>query len=162
VDERKKVGWIGIKAAERDQLKSWESRSKMGRGVRRSSMSTSPQAEKIADVRFIPVAPTFVTKALGQVVQRDCERTRIMPGMRSIIATPSLQLIAVTCNGDLRSAVNSLQLLSTQSKKRKAPTSETTDSQAGVPWTKRLKAKGKGSRGGKGAKLQVDDELRAA
>lgn len=67
----------------------------------------------------------------------------------------ALQLIALTSNGDLRSAINSLQLLCSRNrgdagKKRKAQT------EMGGP-----KKKGKGSRGGKGAKLDVSDDLRA-
>lgn len=125
-------------------------------------MSSSIRKDARADFRFIPVAPTFITKALTQVLQRDRERAR--PGMPAGISVPSLQLIAITCNGDLRSAVNSLQLLGTQSKKPKLASGGAKDAQTGVSWSRRLqtKGKGKGSRGGKGAKLDVDDELRAA
>jgi cell cycle checkpoint protein len=73
--------------------------------------------------------------------------------------TSALQLIAMTCNGDLRSAINSLQLLCSRqlkgAKKRKVRDEE--EEEAG---TKR-KGSGRGSRGGKGARLDVGDDLRA-
>lgn len=67
-----------------------------------------------------------------------------------------MQLIGLSCNGDLRSAINSLQLLCTgtnnmlKGKKRKTGKEE-----------KRGKAVGRGSRGGRGAKVDVSEEIRA-
>ena len=64
----------------------------------------------------------------------------------------------MTSNGDLRSAINSLQLLCARQlgggtgRKRKKRDEEEGGSK---------KKRGKGSRGGKGAKLDVSEDLRA-
>lgn len=66
----------------------------------------------------------------------------------------AVQLIAHSSNGDLRSAINSLQLLSsgTVLKKKKRKSGDLRES----------KASGRGSRGGRGAKIDVSDDIRAA
>jgi cell cycle checkpoint protein len=90
-----------------------------------------------------------MTKAMSKVLDAALTDPATRP------PTSALQLIALTSNGDLRSAINSLQLLCSRERgdkgrKRKARTD------MGPP-----KKKGKGSRGGKGAKLDVSDDLRA-
>jgi cell cycle checkpoint protein len=73
----------------------------------------------------------------------------------------ALQLIAMTSNGDLRSAINSVQLLCSRQikglKKRKVREGESEEDGK----TRQKNGGGKGSRGGKGGKLNVSDDLRA-
>ncbi|KIY34336.1 cell cycle checkpoint protein [Cryptococcus gattii E566] len=106
---------------------------------------------------FIPVAPTFILKALNRVISLN----PLPPAQRPTKAT--LQLIAQSSNGDLRSAINSLQLLcggrkhgdkDRVGKKRKEREEEVVSGSKG-------RGKGRGSMGGRGAKLDVGSELRA-
>jgi cell cycle checkpoint protein len=71
-------------------------------------------------------------------------------------ADAAVKLVSLSCNGDLRSAINSLQLLCTGRtlqtlKKRKTGKEE-----------RRGRATGKGSRGGRGGRVDVSEEVRAA
>lgn len=66
----------------------------------------------------------------------------------------AIQLIAQS-NGDLRSAINSLQMLSSGKSLRALAKKRKVD-------TPRAKAVGRGSRGGKGAKVDLGDDVRAA
>lgn len=86
--------------------------------------------------------------------------TPLPPAQRPVKAT--LQLIAQSSNGDLRSAINSLQLLcggrkhgdkDKVGKKRKEREEEVASAKG--------RGKGRGSMGGRGAKLDVSFELRA-
>lgn len=67
----------------------------------------------------------------------------------------AVQLIGMSANGDLRSAINSLQVLCSGDQFKKAKRSKKSDA-------KRGKATGRGSRGGRGAKVDVSEEIRAA
>lgn len=68
--------------------------------------------------------------------------------------TGAIQLIAQS-NGDLRSAINSLQMLSSGKSLKAMAKKRKTDAP-------RSKATGRGSRGGKGAKVDLSDEIRTA
>ncbi|KAL7424215.1 RFC checkpoint protein Rad17 [Cryptotrichosporon argae] len=124
---------------------SWMDRE---RGGREGAMEIVGKAVKdgpwCQEIDFLPLAPTFLTKALQRVLT-------LATASAKRPSTQAVQLIALSSNGDLRSAINSLQLLCTKS---------TTD-------TKRLKteangkAAGKGARGGKGGRLDVSPDLRA-
>jgi cell cycle checkpoint protein len=90
-----------------------------------------------------------LTKALTRVLDMAILKPQTPPPRSAV------QLIAMTANGDLRSAINSLQLLCAgglkgTSNKRKRKEEVATG-----------KKKGLGSRGGKGAKLDVSQDLRA-
>ncbi|KAK4685335.1 cell cycle checkpoint protein, partial [Tremellales sp. Uapishka_1] len=108
------------------------------------------------ELDFIPLANTFITKALSRVVQLAIPLPKNRP------SASTLQLLAHTSNGDLRSAINSLQLLCKRSigpgvksgSKRK---NREEDDEEEARTAKRT---GKGSRGGKGAKLDVSRDLR--
>ncbi|WVR05388.1 hypothetical protein IAU60_002402 [Kwoniella sp. DSM 27419] len=116
------------------------------------------------EIDFLPLAPTFLNKALLRVVQTAIPKAADRPSHASI------QLIALSSHGDLRAAINSLQMVCSRrslgrSRKRKTADSdsvdgdgdEKVDSRGG----KRAGARGKGSRGGKGAKLDVSKDVRA-
>jgi cell cycle checkpoint protein len=102
----------------------------------------------LADSSFLALAPTFMTKALNRVLELAIDDPASRP------PSGAVQLIALSSNGDLRSAINSLQVLcsgdalrvkgGTAKKQRTAP------------------ARGRGSRGGRGARVVVSDEIRAA
>lgn len=90
-----------------------------------------------------------MVKALGRVLHQAISDPSQRP------PNSALQLIALTSHGDLRSAINSMQLfcsrgLTGKGKKRKA-----------VEDNGPSKRKGKGSRGGKGARVDISDDLRA-
>jgi cell cycle checkpoint protein len=113
---------------------------------------------------FIPIAHTFVIKALASIVQRH-NTNHPKGSVAGSTKDPNLHLIAATCNGDLRSAINSLQMLKTGlrldiasagSKRKRIPLGG--DEIGSVV----NKVKGRGSRGGKGAKLEADEGVRAA
>ncbi|ORY20600.1 Rad17 cell cycle checkpoint protein-domain-containing protein [Naematelia encephala] len=106
------------------------------------------------EIDFIPLAPTFVIKALNRVL------SIAVPNLSHRPPSSAIQLIALSCNGDLRSAINSLQLLCSDrsavvGKKRK----NRNDDDETSPSVR--KSSGKGSRGGKGSKLNVSEDLRA-
>ncbi|BEJ12354.1 hypothetical protein CspHIS471_0208140 [Cutaneotrichosporon sp. HIS471] len=103
-----------------------------------------------AEIEFLPLAPTFLKKALSRVLELAIEDPSQRP------APAAVQLIGLTCNGDLRSAINSLQLLCT------GRTLQTLKKRKTVKQEKRGRATGKGSRGGRGAKVDVSEEIRAA
>jgi cell cycle checkpoint protein len=105
------------------------------------------------DHSFIALAPTFVTKALKSVL------AQAVPQLANRPPNSALQLIAMTSNGDLRSAINSLQLLCSRQMKggKKRKVREGEEDIGGS----NKKISGKGSRGGKGAKLDVSEDLRA-
>lgn len=131
---------------ERGRSKLWAGKSRIALGTPRSSKSGLLD---MTDGSFIPLANTFLIKAMSSVLTKSSLDPSLRPPQSAI------QLIAMTSNGDLRSAINSLQLLCARElggkgKKRKAMHQE------GGP-----KKKGKGSRGGKGAKLDLSDDLRA-
>lgn len=92
------------------------------------------------------MAPTFLVKALKRI------STLAFPDAKSRPSQDTIQLIAHTANGDLRSAINSLQFLS-----RSGASGNGLNAKAAVP---RVKASGKGSRGGKGAKLNSSEEVK--
>ncbi|CAK9784093.1 hypothetical protein CC85DRAFT_268159 [Cutaneotrichosporon oleaginosum] len=103
-----------------------------------------------AEIDFLPLAPTFLKKALNRVLEQAIEDPAQRPSPAAV------QLLGLSCNGDLRSAINSLQLLCTGRslktlKRRKTGKQEN-----------RGRATGKGSRGGRGAKVDVSEEVRAA
>ncbi|WWC89761.1 uncharacterized protein L201_004687 [Kwoniella dendrophila CBS 6074] len=105
------------------------------------------------EIDFLPLAPTFLNKALLRVLQNAIPRAVDRPSQATV------QLIALSSNGDLRSAINSLQLLcggKKEIKGKKRKSKDTDDENAGES-----KKRGKGSRGGKGAKLEVSRDLRA-
>ncbi|OCF36625.1 hypothetical protein I316_01877 [Kwoniella heveanensis BCC8398] len=111
---------------------------------------------------FLPLAQTFLTKALLRVLQTAIPRALDRPSQSTV------QLIAQSSHGDLRSAINSLQLLCAQRigkcRKRKIRDGDEDDDDDEEPGSKKGKRKGaigKGSRGGKGGKLDVSRELRA-
>lgn len=87
------------------------------------------------------MAPTFLVKAMKRIVPLA------FPEIKSRPSAHTLQLIASTANGDLRSAINSLQFLSHGS--GKAMAGEVAK-----------KTKGKGSRGGAGGKVAASADLR--
>lgn len=97
--------------------------------------------------RFLSLAPTFLTKALNRVLGLAISDPAKRPSPGAV------QLISLSANGDLRSAINSLQMLCSGSvlKNKKRKTGES-----------REKATGRGSRGGRGTKVDVSDEIRAA
>lgn len=106
-------------------------------------------------ISFIPVAPTFTTRAMTRVLQLALPDKSLHP------PTSALQLISLTSNGDLRAAINSLQMLCSRTytgkdKKRKLK-GDTSSLSATGPSRKR----GVGSRGGKGSKIDISDDLRA-
>lgn len=136
---------------------SWMDRDKGGRegavDLVGKDVKNGPWCQEID---FIPVAPTFILKALNRVISL----TPLPPAQRPVKAT--LQLIAQSSNGDLRSAINSLQLLcggrkhgdkDKVGKKRKEREEEVASAKG--------RGKGRGSMGGRGAKLDVSFELRA-
>lgn len=98
---------------------------------------------------FLSLAPTFMFKALNRVLSIAEYDHSLRP------PAPAVQLVGLTSNGDLRSAINSLQLLCSRrltpqdSKRKKVDAGES------------IGKKGKGSRGGKGSKIEVSDDLRA-
>lgn len=96
--------------------------------------------------RFLPLAPTFLAKALKRI------SALAFPDAKSRPSQDSIQLIAHTANGDLRSAINSLQFLS-----RSRQQGHGLNGRAANPGTK---ASGKGSRGGKGAKINTSKEVK--
>jgi hypothetical protein len=92
------------------------------------------------------MAPTFLVKALKRI------SALAFPDAKSRPSQDTIQLIAHTANGDLRSAINSLQFLS-----RSGESGNGLNAKATGP---RVKASGKGSRGGKGAKLNSSEEVK--
>ncbi|KAK6903145.1 hypothetical protein I203_108408 [Kwoniella mangroviensis CBS 8507] len=109
------------------------------------------------EIDFLPLAPTFLNKALVRVLQTAIPRAVDRPSHATV------QLIALSSNGDLRSAINSLQLIcsgkkDSKTKKRKSRVDDAEVEEDGGP---RKRGSGKGSRGGKGAKLDVSKDLRA-
>ena len=112
-------------------------------------MIISPKVDGMSHRSFLPLAPTFVTKALTRVL------SLAIPSISKRPLQSAIQLIALSCNGDLRSAVNSLQLMCSRSltdfKKRKRIAEDEL----------KPKKKGLGSHGGKGMKVDVSDDLRA-
>jgi cell cycle checkpoint protein len=92
---------------------------------------------------FLPIAPTFLIKALNRIVPLAYPKTAARP------PPEALQLIAQSCNGDLRSAVNSLEFLAAQTIPKAKGKAEI------------AKKSGKGSRGGRGAKIDASEQVRA-
>lgn len=92
------------------------------------------------------MAPTFLVKALKRI------SALAFPDDKSRPSQNSIQLIAHTANGDLRSAINSLQFLS-----RSSEPSNGLNAKGAKP---RGKVSGKGSRGGKGAKFKTSEEVK--
>lgn len=120
--------------------------------MRRSSEFKIEVSGPQANISFIPVAPTFAGRAMNRVLALAIPEKTLHPPASAI------QLIALTSNGDLRAAVNSLQMLcghtpGETAKKRKARNGERNGGAK--------KKGGAGSRGGKGQRLDVSDDLRA-
>lgn len=135
---------------------SWMDRDRSGREgaleVLGKQVKDGPWCQEID---FIPLAPTFVTKALKRVL------ALAIPVLAERPPDSALQLIALSCHGDLRSAINSLQLLCSQrgslkGRKRKRARGDGEDDDI-----EPVRKKGKGSRGGKGSKVDISDDLRA-
>ncbi|ORX33735.1 Rad17 cell cycle checkpoint protein-domain-containing protein [Kockovaella imperatae] len=103
------------------------------------------------EVDFLPLAPSFAVRALNRILPLAVKSPSDRP------PASALQLIALTCNGDLRSAVNSLQLLCSRVAKQDGRKRKRDDEEL----NSKSKAKGRGSQGGKGAKLDLSDQLRA-
>ncbi|WVQ71805.1 hypothetical protein IAR50_001347 [Cryptococcus sp. DSM 104548] len=111
------------------------------------------------EIDFIPIAPTFMLKALTRILTLS----PLPPSSHPAKAT--LQLICQSSNGDLRAAINSLQMLCggrgkvlngrTAARGRGRGRGQKDDGETAV------KRKGKGSMGGKGGLLDVSPELRA-
>jgi cell cycle checkpoint protein len=110
----------------------------------------------VTDDSFIPIAPTFITKALVSIITRHNSTQPRSSHIAGGANDPNLHLIAATCNGDLRSAINSLQMLKTgiQKKRKSLPSMD--------ELMDRKRPKGRGSRGGKGSKIAADEEVRIA
>ncbi|WWC69257.1 uncharacterized protein I206_103195 [Kwoniella pini CBS 10737] len=107
------------------------------------------------EIDFLSLAPTFLNKALMRVLQTAVPRALDRPSHATV------KLIALSSNGDLRSAINTLQMLCSgrkevKGRKRKAMGEDEEDQSES-----RKRGGGKGSRGGKGAKLDVNKDLRA-
>jgi len=83
---------------------------------------------------FLSVAPTFTAKALKRILELAIPSASQRPH-KDVVG-----LLAQSCNGDLRSAVNSLEMLMNSADAR----SLSVNGSASLP------KKGKGSRGGKG------------
>lgn len=92
------------------------------------------------------MAPTFLVKALKRI------SGLAFPNSKSRPSQDTIQLIAHTANGDLRSAINSLQFLSRSGDADNGLKATTTGPRA--------KASGKGSRGGKGGKVNASEEVK--
>lgn len=92
------------------------------------------------------MAPTFLVKALKRI------SGLAFPDPKSRPSQDAIQLIAHTANGDLRSAINSLQFLSRSGAADNGLRAKTTGPRA--------KASGKGSRGGKGGKANASEEVK--
>jgi cell cycle checkpoint protein len=110
---------------------------------------------------FIPIAHTFVIKALASIIQRH-SINQPKGSVAGSTKDPNLHLIAATCNGDLRSAINSLQMLKTGlrlggAKKKRLPLGREE-----IIQDIKKPVKGRGSKGGKGAKIEADEGVRAA
>jgi cell cycle checkpoint protein len=95
---------------------------------------------------FLPIAPTFLIKALNRIIPLAYPKGVARP------PPEALQLIAQSSNGDLRSAVNSLEFLATQMIPK---ATGKTKASGGAKKT------GKGSRGGRGAKIDASEQVRA-
>ncbi|KAK8869618.1 hypothetical protein IAR55_000185 [Kwoniella newhampshirensis] len=136
---------------------SWMERE---RGGREGAVELVGKAVKdgpwCQEIDFLPLAPTFLNKALLKVLQTAIPKATQRPSHSTI------QLIALSCNGDLRSAINSLQLLCSRrmhDKSKKRKNREDFEGEE-IEVSKGLKKKGRGSRGGKGALLDVSSDLR--
>ncbi|KAJ9118987.1 hypothetical protein QFC24_005953 [Naganishia onofrii] len=128
--------WNG---ADRGGEASWDLRTVLGK-----DLTASPA---VGVVEFLPMAPTFMIKALKRIAASAFTDVKSRPSQEFI------QLIAHSANGDLRSAINSLQFLSRSGNSRNAITSTSNALVSG-------KKTGKGSRGGKGTKLKGSEEVR--
>ncbi|EJT50597.1 RAD17 isoform 4 [Trichosporon asahii var. asahii CBS 2479] len=129
VGEPRRAGWTERMEEVRAFWTWWDVMCLTGRGAPRST-------------------PTFITKALNRVLSMAIQDPALRPPVGAI------QLIAQS-NGDLRSAINSLQMLSSGKSLKAMAKKRKTDAP-------RAKATGRGSRGGKGAKVDLSDEIRTA
>jgi hypothetical protein len=93
---------------------------------------------------FLAMAPTFITKALKRVLNLAIPIASDRP------SNDVVQLIAQTSNGDLRSAVNSLEMLM---KTSSAALTSAVSGKSALP------KKGKGSRGGGKGKASGSKEM---
>lgn len=105
--------------------------------------------------RFIPLAPTFMIKALRRVLELASKTVDFEPPTAA-----ALQLVCLTSSGDLRSAINSIQMLCTHTavqaakgRKRKNNTKEAGGRKTAVV--------GKDARGWVKSKLDIPDDIRA-
>ncbi|TYJ56703.1 hypothetical protein B9479_002634 [Cryptococcus floricola] len=111
------------------------------------------------EIDFIPIAPTFMFKALSRILTLSPLPTASHP------AKATLQLICQSSNGDLRAAINSLQMLC--GGRGKIANGRGAARGKGMGRGQKddghvvVKRKGKGSMGGKGGLLDVSPELRA-
>ncbi|KAJ9123972.1 hypothetical protein QFC22_000763 [Naganishia vaughanmartiniae] len=129
--------WNG---ADRGGETNWDLRTVLGK-----ELMTNPA---VGIVEFLPMAPTFLIKALKRISALAFSDAKSRPSQEFI------QLIAHSANGDLRSAINSLQFLSRSGNLRNAITLTSNSSASG-------KKTGKGSRGGKGTKLKGSEEVKS-
>lgn len=104
---------------------------------------------------FIPLAPTFVARAMNRLLVQAVPEASQRPSAAAV------QLIALSSNGDLRSAINSLQLLCSQRRVEAKAKKQKKGEEDGSSESSKRRLSGKGSRGGKGAKLDVSSDLRA-
>lgn len=106
---------------------------------------------------FLALAHTFLIKAINRVLSLALPKGTNPP------PTSAIHLIALSANGDLRSAINSLQMLCSrklpkESKKRKSEEVNEGPRKKGAGAGAASK---KGLKGGKAAKVDASDELRA-
>jgi cell cycle checkpoint protein len=106
---------------------------------------------------FLALAHTFLIKAINRVLSLALPKGTTPP------STSAIHLIALSANGDLRSAINSLQMLCSrklpkESKKRK---SDEMDEGARKKGAGAGAGSKKGLKGGRAAKVDASDELRA-
>lgn len=107
---------------------------------------------------FLPIAPTFLTKALRRVLELARSKHDFEPP-----AATALQLVALTSNGDLRAAINSVQLLCTHGQARNDDSGVGSKRKAGKSerGAGKVAVLGKDARGWVKSKLNVPKDVRA-
>ncbi|RSH93942.1 Cell cycle checkpoint protein rad17 [Saitozyma podzolica] len=111
------------------------------------------------EIDFLALAHTFLIKAINRVLSLALPKGTTPP------STSAIHLIALSANGDLRSAINSLQMLCSrklpkESKKRKSDEMDEGARNKGAGAGVGAGSK-KGLKGGRAAKVDASDELRA-
>lgn len=122
---------------------------------------SSMLVEVVLRYSFIPIAHTFIIKALASISQRHITN-QPKGSVAGTTKDPNLHLIAATCNGDLRSAINSLQMLKTGLKLGGAKGKRLPTRRDEIVADIKKSVKGRGSKGGKGAMIDADEGVRAA